>query len=526
MIVHMIGNAHIDPVWLWRWEFGVDEALATFTSAADRCDEYPEFVYTRGEAWLYKQVETIRPELFARVKKLVARGQWHITCGQYIQPDTNLPTASSLRQQYRIGQRYFEQSYGVRPQVGYNLDTFGHTASLPDILNEAGCLYYVFRRPEPHQVALLSNLFRWRGVNGGEVLAFRIVPSYEADFTDLYGQVMLAAESADPGTGHTMCFYGCGNHGGGPTKAMIEWILENRTAFHGLELRFSTPQAYFDAVAHERGRLPVVSEELQHTFPGCYCVMHDIKNAQRHGELLMEQAARAVERFADDAPYKQAQHERLERGWEDLLFTAFHDILPGTSIPSAWPAVRAKQGRARITAEEVIVETTRRWSYRALPRVNEHQIVVLNTDDAPLMGYAEAEPYLDFDDWRGRWVSDLDGKPVDFQQVQPESMQMIPRILFPVDLPPGGHLQLLVREPPAPNLAAPASDLSATAGQIANGRIALRLGPRGISGLSVDGRELLAVGGIGLHLREDSTDTWTFHTDRWTCGRSCSGSSR
>jgi alpha-mannosidase len=50
MLVHMIGNAHIDPVWLWRWQSGADEALATMASAADRCDEYPEFVFTRGEA--------------------------------------------------------------------------------------------------------------------------------------------------------------------------------------------------------------------------------------------------------------------------------------------------------------------------------------------------------------------------------------------------------------------------------------------------------------------------------------------
>ena len=27
MIVHMIGNAHIDPVWLWRWHEGLDRPL-------------------------------------------------------------------------------------------------------------------------------------------------------------------------------------------------------------------------------------------------------------------------------------------------------------------------------------------------------------------------------------------------------------------------------------------------------------------------------------------------------------------
>ena len=29
LTVHMIGNAHLDPVWLWRRQQGADEALAT-----------------------------------------------------------------------------------------------------------------------------------------------------------------------------------------------------------------------------------------------------------------------------------------------------------------------------------------------------------------------------------------------------------------------------------------------------------------------------------------------------------------
>jgi hypothetical protein len=30
LTVHMIGNAHLDPVWLWRWQQGADERLPPF----------------------------------------------------------------------------------------------------------------------------------------------------------------------------------------------------------------------------------------------------------------------------------------------------------------------------------------------------------------------------------------------------------------------------------------------------------------------------------------------------------------
>src|SRR5215203_3610105 len=129
----MIGNAHIDPVWLWRWQAGVDEALASFRSAADRCDEYPEFVYTRAEAWLYVWVELIGPGGFARVRALIEDSRWQVTGGQYVQPDVNLSTEMGLVRQILHGRRYFRDRFGVSPRVGYNVDSFGHPATLPDI---------------------------------------------------------------------------------------------------------------------------------------------------------------------------------------------------------------------------------------------------------------------------------------------------------------------------------------------------------------------------------------------------------
>ncbi|MDP9351547.1 MAG: hypothetical protein M3P51_08420 [Chloroflexota bacterium] len=517
MIVHMIGNAHIDPVWLWRWQEGVDEALATFRSAADRCDEYPAFIFTRGEAWLYKQIELIDPELFERVRRLIEHDQWHVTGGQYIQPDSNLPTEMGWRRQFLHGQRYFQDRFGVSPQVAYNVDSFGHPATLPDILASLEYLGFVFHRPGPHQVALPAQTFRWKGVGGGEVLGFRIIPSYTTQTDDLHDRVMQAVEAADPSLGHTMCFYGVGNHGGGPTKGNIEYILEHMNPAPGVELRFSTPQSFFEAVAAKREVLPEVTEELQKTFPGCYSVMHDIKQAQIRGEHLLDQAERVVERWADEPERKTQYHSRLDSAWEDLLLTEFHDILAGTSIPSAWRSVRALQGRAWIDGEETVLEATRRWARSGLPPVAEHQqLVILNPDLAMCEGTLEAEPWLDFDSWGGRWLSDLDGNPVPFQQVQPEAQVGKSRIAFPFRVEAGGAVQILVRDDPRPQTSPIPSDLQVSPQGLSNSHLRLGLESWGIHSLEVGGRHVLGANGWRLHLRHDHTDTWTFHTDRFT----------
>jgi alpha-mannosidase len=57
--IKLIGNAHLDPIWLWRWQEGCGEVLQTFRSALDRLKEYNCFVFTCSSAAYYKWVEDI-----------------------------------------------------------------------------------------------------------------------------------------------------------------------------------------------------------------------------------------------------------------------------------------------------------------------------------------------------------------------------------------------------------------------------------------------------------------------------------
>lgn len=52
--VHLICNAHLDPVWQWRWEEKCAETLSTFGNAVDILHEYPDFIFNHNEAILYQ----------------------------------------------------------------------------------------------------------------------------------------------------------------------------------------------------------------------------------------------------------------------------------------------------------------------------------------------------------------------------------------------------------------------------------------------------------------------------------------
>ena len=152
-VLHLIGNSHIDPVWLWQWPEGYQEVRATFRSALDRMTEYPEFIFTCDSAAYYEWVEEIDPEMFAEIKARVDEGRWELVGGWWVEPDCNLPGGESFVRHALIGQRYFESRFGKMATVGYNVDPFGHHAMLPQILAKSGMDSYVFMRPGPHENA-------------------------------------------------------------------------------------------------------------------------------------------------------------------------------------------------------------------------------------------------------------------------------------------------------------------------------------------------------------------------------------
>ena len=162
----MIGNAHLDPVWLWRWQEGFQAAKATFRSALDRMSESDDFLFTSSSAAIYEWVERNDPRMFAEIKARVAEGRWQIVGGSWIQPDCNIPCGESFARQGLYGQRYFKQKLGVTATVGYNVDSFGHHGMMPQVLKQSGMDFYIFMRPGPHEKGLPGRLFWWESDDG------------------------------------------------------------------------------------------------------------------------------------------------------------------------------------------------------------------------------------------------------------------------------------------------------------------------------------------------------------------------
>src|SRR6056297_2930320 len=352
MKIFMIGNAHLDPVWTWRWNEGYSEIISTCLAALNILDEFETAVFTRGEAAMYDWIEESHPEIFSRIKHYVEQGRWNIVNGWWLQPDCNIPSGESLVRQALYGKKYFMERFGIEPRIGYNVDSFGHAGSLPQILSKTRYDGYVFMRPGKHEKTL-PTLFNWKSRDGSEIPTFRISNAYTVHEEDLTEQINHVLADSMKDIPYTMCFYGVGNHGGGPTKEQIRYIIEHSDFKENVELEFGTCEAFFKRLNDDQKDLETVRDELQYHAIGCYSVHSEIKKINRFTENAISDAEKWQALSVFLLKTKINVDNGLEDLWKTLLFNQFHDILAGSSIKEAYEDAQRDLGGAISNAQKI-----------------------------------------------------------------------------------------------------------------------------------------------------------------------------
>ena len=328
--VHLICNAHLDPVWLWEWEEGAAEAISTFRTAADFCEKFDGFIFNHNEVILYRWVEEYDPPLFRRIKKLVKEKKWHIMGGWFLQPDCNMPSGESFVRQMLLGRNYFQEKFGVKPTTAINFDSFGHTRGLVQIMVKSGYDSYVFCRPGDNFCKLPKNTFTWEGYDGSKINAIQPKGGY----LSLRGTARKKVEEYIQNNPETECgivLWGIGNHGGGPSKIDLEDLAALMKEREDVKIIHSTPEAYFREIRKSKAKLPAHSKDMNPFAPGCYTSQVRLKQRHRklENELFMVEKMVSSCFFLGLLPYPQ---DDLNEAMEDLANSEFHDILPGSSI--------------------------------------------------------------------------------------------------------------------------------------------------------------------------------------------------
>jgi alpha-mannosidase len=524
-LLHMIGNAHIDPVWLWRWPEGYQRVGATFRAVIERMREYPELRFTCDSVAQLAWVEEADPELFAEISRRVEEGRWEIAGGWWVEPDCNLPCGESFVRQALHGQRWLLERFGRVATVGCNVDPFGHNASLPQLLRSSGMDTYLFLRPGPHELELPGQAFWWRSPDGSAVLAYRIPHEYQTAATGLDEHLRAVVAALPDGFEELACLYGVGNHGGGPTRANLDSIRRISATGEPARLECSTARRFFDRLLERGDELPVVEGELQHHAVGCYSAHAGIKRWNRRAErrLLAAETWAAAASMVTGAP---PSGEALGHAWRQVLSNQFHDVLGGTAVEEAYEDARDQLGEAVAIAGRVenraLRAITRRVGIEPEPAMTP--LVVCNPNAWPVRAEVEVELQAGPDGPPAR-LADDHGRPVPVQAVRPSAT--VPgwrhRVVFPAELPPLGYRAYRLygaagagaAEGAATGANAAVRARAAAGGVvIESGRLRARLDPATgwLSSLEdlERGAELLAAApGPHAAVLADATDTWS-----------------
>ena len=451
--VRAVGNSHIDMAWLWPWTETVEVVRNTFQSVLDLMREYPDLKFTMSSARTYEWMQEKYPDLFEQIKQRVKEGRWEVIGGMWVEPDLNMPDGESLVRQILVGTRYFQKNFGADIKIGWNPDSFGYNWQLPQIYKKSGIDYFVTSKLlwATDYTKFPYRLFWWEAPDGSRLLTYfpheyanEFNPEQITQDLSFYAPLIYGTKVTD--SPQMLYLYGIGDHGGGPTRIMLDQanrLRDRDTVFPKIE--FSTAKEFFADLTQELPNLkvPIWKDELYFEYHrGVYTSQAETKQRIRRDEELMLDA----EKYASLAslfgrPYAQDQ---FELAWKNLLFDHFHDVMPGSGI-----AVNYLDAKRNL---EDVARSAKEITDGALDEILAHvntqgdgvPVVVFNSLSWPRTEVIEAEVQLP-DQARQVEVVDARGQRVEHQLLAMDSATNRARLLILADTPAMGYRTYFVR---------------------------------------------------------------------------------
>ncbi|HOV68966.1 MAG TPA: glycoside hydrolase family 38 C-terminal domain-containing protein [Clostridia bacterium] len=396
--VHLVCNAHLDPVWQWEWEEGVAAAISTFRTAADLCEEF-DYIFCHNEVILYEWVREYEPQLFKRIQKLVRQGKWHIMGGWYLQPDCNIPSGESIVRQILLGRIYFEKYFDSKPKTAINLDSFGHSRGLVQIMRKSGFDSYLVCRPNDSTKPFFNRDFIWVGFAGTEIAARHRVPGYNTKLGSARVQIENIINEIDIDKDVNIILWGVGNHGGGPSRQDLRDLAE-LIEKADISIKHSTPDDYFAERLKSNEPIPRIDTQIGPFQVGSYTTMARVKQKHRalENELYMTEKMVSAAVLNGLMEYPA---EEFKQVMEDLAFAEFHDILPGTSVqPAEDMAIRLMDHGLEILSRLKMRAFFKLVGDEPKAAKDEYPILVYNPHPYPVNAAVECEFMLADQNWK------------------------------------------------------------------------------------------------------------------------------
>ncbi len=338
----IIGHSHLDTAWLWKATETIKKSARTYSNAVSLMQQYPEFIFTQSSACHSDMIRRHYPALFEDIKEKVAEGRYEPNGGVWVECDCNITSGESMVRQFLWGQRFTRKHFDFTSNCFWLPDTFGYSAAIPQIMKGCCVDYFLTTKIDWNDTNRFPyDTFYWKGIDGTTVFThFNRIPAWPAPLDMHYavtgsrkeGHHTLSERSV---TRKRICAFGHGDGGGGPQFEMMETARRIKDLNGCAKAEYSTVGDYMKKIEADAVNAGTYSGELYlELHRGTLTNQHNIKHNNRKSELKLRDLEFLTVSNAVKAG-EVASDEKIHPLYEKLLINQFHDILPGTCIPSA-----------------------------------------------------------------------------------------------------------------------------------------------------------------------------------------------
>ncbi len=318
---------------------------------------HPEYRFAYDQMAFIKPFLERYPEHAAEFRQYVTEGRLQIIGGTDVMPDVNMPSGESWVRSALYGKSYFRDKLGVDVTVGWNIDTFGSHAQMPQLLKLAGFKSYWASRGVPSGDTPPE--FEWQGIDGTRIPTFHLGPAagsfgnapkdpalFERFALDHFASLPPFPRAEDR-------FAWAMTTAVAEADENLPGLVEefNRKSDAPFTLRFGVPTDV-ESVAKSHGEPTVFAGELNPVFQGIYSSRIEIKQWYREMERLLTTAEKLA--TVDGWLGVPVDRESLEQAWEPVLFNETHDQASGVMVDKVYAdAVRGYEFSHRLGQQMV-----------------------------------------------------------------------------------------------------------------------------------------------------------------------------
>ena len=328
--VGVVGHSHMDTAWLWPAYETVRKCARTYSEVLNLMEIYPDYTFIQSSALHLDWMRKYYPDIFEGIKQRVAEGRYEPNGGVWVECDCNITGGEAMIRQFLYGQRFTQKYLNYTSDSFWLPDTFGYSASIPQIMQGAGVKYFYTTKLGWNDLNFFPiDSFIWRGIDKTDVITH--LNSINSVPDPRHMEYAASGIRDKHSNDRRLLAYGFGDGGGGPTYGMLEYLKRVRDIDGMPEIVPITISDFMKGLEERSGKLPLYDGELYLEFHrGTLTQMHEVKKNNRVAEFALAD----FELF--NVLSNEPVHNKHEEWCKILLKNQFHDILPGTSIPSVY----------------------------------------------------------------------------------------------------------------------------------------------------------------------------------------------